>query len=170
VRLFLALMPSPELRTRLGALADIAHAQCGGRRMPDASLHVTLAFLGEVEEAKATELVEWVQGLTIEPGEWHIDRWGGFRRPGIVWVGASRPDPALERLHGRLWGVLEASGLGAPPARYIPHVTLLRRADTQLLEGLPAMDLAWTYNQIELMRSIIDERGAHYRTLAVSRG
>nr|WP_267957568.1 RNA 2',3'-cyclic phosphodiesterase [Halomonas zhangzhouensis] len=166
----MALTPPPELRERLGSLADIAHAQCGGRRMPGASLHVTLAFLGEMEEAKATELVEWVQGLTLEPSVWHIDRWGGFRRPGIVWVGASRPDPALERLHGRLWGVLEANGLGARPARYIPHVTLLRRADSQLLEDLPAMDLAWTYHQIELMRSTINEQGAHYRTLAVSRG
>ncbi|MFQ3788724.1 RNA 2',3'-cyclic phosphodiesterase [Halomonas sp. A29] len=170
MRLFLALTPPPELRERLGELADVAHARCGGRRMPDESLHLTLAFLGEVEEVKATELVEWAQCLTIEPGRWHIERWGSFRRPGIVWVGGSKPDPALERLQGRVWGDLESFGLGTRPASFIPHVTLLRHAVTLDLAGFAAIDLAWSYNQLELIESIIDERGAHYRSLAVSQG
>jgi 2'-5' RNA ligase len=168
MRLFLALVPPPELRQRLGELADIAHARCGGRRMPDEALHVTLAFLGEVQEANAAELVEWVQGLAIEPGEWHINDWGCFRRPGIVWVGDHAPDPALERLQDRLWGTFESLGLGTRPTRFIPHVTLLRRAVTLQLQGLPSVDLTWSYNQFELIRSVTDERGAHYRTLAVS--
>lgn len=170
MRLFLALVPPPELRQRLGELADIARDRCGGRRMPNASLHVTLAFLGEVDEAKATELVEWVQGLAAEPGEWRLDRWGSFRRPGIVWVGSHAPDPSLERLHERLWGTLEPLGLGMRPARYTPHITLLRRATTLRLEGLPPVDLTLAYNQLELIQSIIDERGARYRTLATSQG
>ncbi|MGQ4877854.1 RNA 2',3'-cyclic phosphodiesterase [Billgrantia sp. LNSP4103-1] len=170
MRLFLALVPPAELRQRLGELADIAHAHCGGRRMPDETLHVTLAFLGEVEEAKAADLIEWVQGLAIAPGEWRLDRWGSFRRPGIVWVGGHQHDPALERLHRRVWASLEPLGFGARPARYTPHVTLLRRAVTLRLEGLPSVDQTWPYNRLELIQSILDERGARYRTLAVSQG
>jgi RNA 2',3'-cyclic 3'-phosphodiesterase len=168
MRLFLALMPPPALRERLGTLADIAHARCGGRRMPDASLHLTLAFLGEVREARAVELAEWVQGLAIEPGEWHINSWGSFRRPGIVWVGGQETNSALERLQGRLWGTLEPLGLGPPPARFIPHVTLLRRAAKLRLERLAPVELTWPYQRIELIHSITDENGARYRSLAVS--
>ncbi|QTP56852.1 RNA 2',3'-cyclic phosphodiesterase [Billgrantia sulfidoxydans] len=170
MRLFVALTPPPELRARLGELADIAHARCGGRRMPDASLHVTLAFLGEVTEAQAAELVAWVQGLSITPGEWHINRWGSFRRPGIVWLGGDEGAPALQRLQGRLWGTLEPLGVGVRPARYIPHVTLLRRATVLDLDPFPPIALTWSYNQLELIQSTIDERGARYRSLAVSQG
>ncbi|MGR2738511.1 RNA 2',3'-cyclic phosphodiesterase [Billgrantia sp. Q4P2] len=170
MRLFIALTPPPELRERLGELADVAHARCGGRRMPEESLHLTLAFLGNVEEVRAAELAAWVQDLVVTPGEWQMQRWGSFQRPGIVWIGGRGRDPALERLQGRLWSALEPCGLGTRPARFIPHVTLLRRAVTLDLEGLPSIDLAWSYNQLELIESIIDERGARYRTLAVSQG
>lgn len=168
MRLFLALVPPPGLRGRLGELANAAHAQCGGRRMPDETLHLTLAFLGEVEEAQALELAEWVQGLVIESGEWHLDRWGCFRQPGIVWLGG--PSPALAALQARLWDTLEAQGLGPRPARFIPHVTLLRRADSLSLDALPRTNLSWAYNQLTLIHSITDARGARYRTLATSPG
>ncbi|MCE8029836.1 RNA 2',3'-cyclic phosphodiesterase [Halomonas daqingensis] len=168
MRLFLALNPPPELRERLGALADIAHARCGGRRMPDPSLHLTLAFLGEVQEAKAAELVEWVQGLAIEPGEWRLDGWGCFRRPGIVWVGGRQTDHGLARLQGRLWDALEARGFGISPGGFTPHVTLLRRAASLDLNGLPAVDLTWSYERVELLHSVVDQRGSHYRSLAAT--
>nr|WP_275299073.1 RNA 2',3'-cyclic phosphodiesterase [Halomonas kenyensis] len=166
--MFLALMPPPELRERLGSLADAAHARCGGRRMPDESLHLTLAFLGEVEPAKATELAAWVQDLAIQPGEWRPDSWGSFRRPGIIWIGGQEPDLALERLQGKVWDTLEPLGLGPAPARFIPHVTLLRRAARLCLEELPQVKLTWPYQRIELIHSITDENGACYRSLAVS--
>lgn len=168
MRLFLALVPPPGLRERLGELASVAHAQCGGRRMPDEMLHLTLAFLGEVAEEQAAELADWVQGLAFEPGEWRLDRWGCFCRPGIVWLGG--PGPALDALQARLWDSLAAQGLGPRPARFIPHVTLLRRADSLGLAGLPRTNLSWAYNQLTLIHSITDARGACYRTLATSPG
>ena len=168
MRLFLALVPPPELRARLGELADFAHARCGGRRMPDASLHLTLAFLGELEKAQALELAEWVQGLAISPGEWRLDGWGCFKRPGIVWVGSQAPDPALASLQSMLWHALEARGLTGRPARYLPHVTLLRRADSLRVDNLPDVDHAWPYNKLELIQSITDHSGACYKTLAKS--
>ncbi|EWG98745.1 RNA 2',3'-cyclic phosphodiesterase [Halomonas sp. BC04] len=170
MRLFIALNPPDELRARLGELADFAHARCGGRRMPDESLHLTLAFLGEVEEAQALELVEWVQGLAIAPGKWRLDGWGCFKRPGIVWVGSQAPDPALEALQSMLWHTLEAHGLAGRPTRFIPHVTLLRRAVSLDTRSFPEVDLSWPYRQLELIQSFTDGCGARYRTLAVSQG
>ncbi|WP_302139962.1 RNA 2',3'-cyclic phosphodiesterase [Halomonas alkalicola] len=169
MRLFLALVPPPALRGRLGALADAAHARCGGRRMPDESLHLTLAFLGEVGAAKAAELVDWVNHLTLAPGKWRLDAWGAFQGPGIVWVGGQSPDPALAALHERLWHALEGRGLTGRPARYVPHVTLLRRAERLEADDLPDMDLEWTYNQVALIHSINDGQAVRYAPLAHTR-
>ncbi|MEQ5803808.1 RNA 2',3'-cyclic phosphodiesterase [Halomonas sp. H10-9-1] len=168
MRLFLALEPPPELRARLGALADIARARCGGRRVSDASLHLTLAFLGEVEAAQAEALVAWLQGETPAGGEWHLDCWGAFRRPGIVWVGGRTPDPALTALQARLWDGLERLGHGGRPSRFMPHVTLLRRSRHLSTEALPPVELAWRWRRLTLLRSFTLDDGPRYEVLARS--
>jgi len=168
MRLFLALEPPEALRARLGALADLARVHCGGRRVPDASLHLTMAFLGEVEEDRAGELVEWLQGESPEGGEWRLDSWGAFRRPGIVWAGGKTPDPALTALHEGLWDDLESLGLGGRPARFVPHVTLLRRARRLAIEALPPVELAWPWRRLTLLRSITEQDGPRYEALARS--
>ncbi|MBE0488535.1 MAG: RNA 2',3'-cyclic phosphodiesterase [Halomonas sp.] len=168
MRLFMALVPPPELHERLSTLADAAHARCGGRRMPDESLHLTLAFLGEVGDDLAGELAEEVCSLAVPAGRWTLDAWGHFRRPGIVWVGGSRPDAALQRLHERLWARLEGRGIPGRPSRFIPHVTLLRRAERLEADDLPDVDLEWTYNQVTLIHSINDGQDVRYAPLARS--
>ncbi len=146
----------------------MAHARCGGRRMPDESLHLTLAFLGEVEAAQAAVLVDWVNRLAVPPGEWRLNAWGRFQRPGIVWVGSQAPDTALAALHRRLWSQLEELGITGRPSRYVPHVTLLRRAERLETEGLSVPALTWRYHRLELIQSITDARGSHYVSLAHS--
>lgn len=168
MRLFLALVPPPALRERLGELADIAHARCGGRRVPDESLHLTLAFLGEVEATPAAALADWLRDQTIAPGAWHLDAWGRFPRPGIVWVGGRHPDPALQALQRWLWDDLERLGHPGRPSRFVPHVTLLRRARRLDCRDLPDICLEWSYHHIELIHSIVDDRGARYVPLARS--
>ncbi|MEQ6887146.1 RNA 2',3'-cyclic phosphodiesterase [Halomonas sp. CS7] len=168
MRLFLALMPPPALRRRLGELAEWAHARCGGRRVPDDSLHLTLAFIGEVSEEKAEGLSTWVEGLDVPGGEWRLDGWGAFRRPGILWVGSQTPDRAMVNLQASLWRDLERQGFTGRPSRFIPHVTLLRRARRLESDGLPLPDLVWPYRQVALLRSFTEQDGARYQTLARS--
>ncbi|MCL7941499.1 RNA 2',3'-cyclic phosphodiesterase [Halomonas sp. ATCH28] len=168
MRLFLALEPPDSLRERLGELADLAQARCGGRRMPDESLHLTLAFLGEVPEERVTALSAWVGERSIPSGEWRLDAWGTFRRPGIVWVGGREPDTALARLHGSLWDGLAAFGFNHRLEHFVPHVTLLRRARRLETRGLPTIDLAWPWRRFSLVRSFTENDGARYQTLARS--
>jgi len=55
-RLFFALWPDGQQRASLArATARIAR-RCGGRPVPEANLHVTLAFLGSVPEPRLKEL------------------------------------------------------------------------------------------------------------------
>ncbi|SFU49220.1 RNA 2',3'-cyclic phosphodiesterase [Halomonas korlensis] len=169
MRLFIALTPPPELRSRFGELSDLAQARCGGRRMPDANLHLTLAFLGEVGPARLEALVHWVEQQTLPPGCWTLDRWGCFRAPRIVWIGGGKPEPTLQRLHDRLWQALAALGFEGEPSRYVPHITLLRRAERLETRELPAFRIDWPYRQVELIHSLTGPGGSRYTTLARSR-
>jgi len=168
VRLFLALEPPAELRDALGRLGDIAQARCGGRRMPTASLHLTLAFLGEVDETQVPALRAWVAERPIAAATWQLDTWGTFQRPAIVWVGGQAPDARLIALHQAVWDGLAAFGFNDRPARFVPHVTLLRRAQRLATSELPAVDLTWPYQQLSLVHSSLDHQGARYTTLARS--
>ncbi|MBF7053613.1 RNA 2',3'-cyclic phosphodiesterase [Halomonas sp. KAO] len=171
MRLFLALEPPDDLRERLATLADLAQARCGGRRVPDASLHLTLAFLGEVDEARLPALVEWVSGQAPTGGVWRLDRWGSFRRPGIVWVGGRTPDPALDALQASLWDDLEPLDLSGRPTHFVPHITLLRRAERMAIEPLEAqapVALDWRWQRLTLLRSYTEQDGARYEALAHS--
>lgn len=165
MRLFLALVPPPALRRRLGTLADAARAHCGGRRMPDESFHLTLAFLGEQPASRATAIADWLSSFTPLPGRWRLDRWGRFRRPGIVWLGGAEGEPALMALQHQLWDGLEVLGVEGRPPRFVPHVTLLRKATHPPGPALPAVALNWDYACVELIQSTVTPRGSRYRRL-----
>lgn len=168
MRLFLALVPPPELRVRLGDLADLAHARCGGRRMPGSHLHLTLAFLGEVSPMRLEAVVHWVEQQAVPPGGWTLNEWGCFRTPRIVWIGGEQPDPALQRLHSKLWQALAALGFEGEPLRFVPHLTLIRRAERLDTRELPAFRIDWLYRQVELIHSVTGPGDSHYTTLARS--
>lgn len=168
MRLFLALVPPPDLRRRLGTLADTARERCGGRRMPDVSFHLTLAFLGEQPATTATAIGDWLGRLSLLPGHWRLDRWGHFRRPGIVWLGGTEGEPALMALQRQLWDGLEGLGVAGRPARFVPHLTLLRRATRPPGPTLPDVSLTWDYTRVELIQSVITPRGSVYASLARS--
>jgi 2'-5' RNA ligase len=141
--------------------------------MPDASFHLTLAFLGEVEAQRAKALVDWVETLEVTPGQWRLDTWGYFRGPRILWVGGQSPNPALTTLHERLWDDLKGFDLTKRPERFLPHVSLLRRAETLDTTGLPDFCLEWSYNRLILIHStnhstIQEGSSARYTTLARS--
>ncbi|WP_075880423.1 RNA 2',3'-cyclic phosphodiesterase [Vreelandella massiliensis] len=168
MRLFRALEPAAELRDALGRLAPQARRHCGGRRVPDENLHLTLAFLGEVDEARAERLSRWVSRLRPSPGSWTLDTFGSFRGPGIVWAGGSHPDPLLGGLHHRLWDELALQGFAPPAKAYTPHVTLVRRADSLDTSALPDFELHWHYHQVTLILSVLTDEGPRYYPLALS--
>ncbi|WP_431024700.1 RNA 2',3'-cyclic phosphodiesterase [Halomonas sp. H5] len=174
MRLFFALRPDPALGERLVALAEQARRRCGGRATPRASLHLTLAFLGEVPESRRDALIRLTEAFSCPPGTWSADRYGQFRRGGILWLGSSRPSPALEALHRDLWQALTELGFSPPRRPFLPHITLLRHAspgkrDSCVLATLPRPRLDWHYTGIELVQSVAEGGRHRYRYLASSR-
>lgn len=89
------------------------------------NFHLTLAFLGEVEEGRLPAAFAALAAAPMGPFALVLDRLACFE--GGIWYLAPRPCPSLTESQVRLVQALREQGfpLEAPP--YTPHVTLGRK-------------------------------------------
>ncbi len=128
IRLFVGIGLDAALTRTLESVA----AGLPGARWVDAeTLHVTLRFIGEVEDGIARDIDEVLADIHAPAFDLTLDGFGifGHRRPHSLWAGVAR-DPALERLHAKIETALVRSGLPPEPRKFLPHVTLARLTDT----------------------------------------
>lgn len=126
MRLFIALWPDEAVRQGLAALP-----LAGGRRVDPDNLHMTLAFLGEQADSAPVALHALLKTLKPQQFALQIDRLDLFslRNEAVLWAGPSMIPSALQELHAELLEGLHARGFSAVAhERFIPHVTLARRA------------------------------------------
>ena len=151
-RLFFALWPPEEEARALGALAAELAAESGGRAVPVAKIHLTLAFLGSVEGGARPAVLAAATGLRASAFTLALDEVGAFRRAGVAWAGMSSPPARLLRLQARLAERLGAAGFTIDDRPFAPHVTLARRTLRAVVRRRVA-PLAWTATRFTLVRS-----------------
>ncbi len=94
---------------------------------PD-TLHVTLAFLGEVDNGVFRDAMEALSHVHTRPFNLDLHGLGHFPPRGPVkqlWVGV-RLDPELERLQRRVSRALSDIGVKPDKRKFTPHVTIAR--------------------------------------------
>jgi 2'-5' RNA ligase len=159
-RVFFALWPDPAAAAKLAELALTAHALCGGRMMRPETLHLTLAFIGDVADARIDSLRQAASQVSAEAFSLELDRFGCWRRKGIVWAGCSEPPLPLAALAGQLGERLSAAGFALDARAFAAHLTLLR--DARCLP-LPAFEpVAWPVGEFVLAESQRSPSGAAY--------
>ncbi|KAB2963089.1 RNA 2',3'-cyclic phosphodiesterase [Zoogloea sp.] len=164
-RLFLALWPGLEQVRQLDRLAGIAEALGGGRRMRPETLHMTLAFLGEVAESRIPDLCGVMAECEAEPFALEIDQLGYWPANHILWAGCRQPPAQLGRLVAGLQDALGRVGLSPARRDFFPHVTLLRKA--QPVQALPEpVPIAWPVDEWWLVESRRDAGAGAYHRLA----
>lgn len=168
-RLFFALWPDDASRRALAAEAERLAPQCGGYPLPAENMHVTLAFLGNVDASRLEALVDLTRAWPALNGEWMLDRLGHFPKPRIVWAGSQASNPALLALDAELWQALTRHGFTAPQRDFTPHVSLVRQADRAAPESRLPAPLRWRFDHLALVESQLDDGGSRYRTLADNR-
>ena len=149
-RLFFALWPGADAAARLAEVADQLAARAGGKPVPPARIHLTLAFLGEV----AAPLRESLLGIEAKGARFRLtlDRVGSFRGARVAWAGPSAPPPELLALQSWLAGQVEARGCVLEERAFAPHVTLVRKIG-KAVAGAPIDPVAWEARELSLMRS-----------------
>jgi 2'-5' RNA ligase len=169
-RLFVAADLPARVRCALSAM------EVPGRRVPAESLHVTLCFLGEMDEAEIPAISS-VVGAMRAGGPVRLSLgevlWLPPRRPRVCAVGLADVDGALGALQASLAGELSAGGWYAPERRpFLAHVTVARlRGEGRRTEiappavAVPALE-PFTLPSVTLYRSLLGAGGARYEPLA----
>jgi 2'-5' RNA ligase len=183
MRLFLAVDPSPPAKERLGSLltdlrhelADVADAL---RWTPSGNVHLTLHFLGEVDESRAQTLRDLL-GSTIArpPFTASVGVLGTFpvgRPPATLWVALDAGRESLVDLHRETASRVRAAGLPVESRQFSPHLTLARVRDgarhrvrrlTERLARVRVPAIAWPVDRVTLFESHLSSSAPRYEVL-----
>jgi 2'-5' RNA ligase len=131
VRLFFAI----ELGTAVGgalhqAVGSLRNLEAGLAWIPPEKLHLTIKFVGEVDDAGATKLIDAVEQVVrlhrpFDMTLGGVGAYPNFRRARVVWIGVEN-DPRLEWLHHDLEIACADAGYEVEGRAFRPHITLAR--------------------------------------------
>ena len=164
LRVFFALWPGAATAAALHARARALHAECGGRVMRRDTIHLTLAFLGDVAVPRLAALEAVAQSVRGERFVLELDRVGSWRGNRILWAGSVKGPAALPAMAEALAAGLREAGFELEARAFNPHVTLVRNAarPPRVVEMAP---LRWPVASFVLVASEREAGGAHYRVL-----
>ena len=157
MRLFIAINFSADMKA---ALIDVKNqlikSGARGNYTKDENLHLTLAFIGEYGDGGAVMRV--LRAVPFEPTELSLGDVGAFGD--LWWIGINAPD-SLIRYAAALRRALDAEGIPVDMKKFVPHITLLRRAEGDM-PAVSASRAAMTASRVSLMRSDRTPTGMKY--------
>jgi RNA 2',3'-cyclic 3'-phosphodiesterase len=141
------------------------------------NLHLTLHFLGEVDERQASAIRDTVSApVPLAPFEIGLASWGLFPSSGaprVLWVGVASGADAVRSAHRVIGDRLNSVGAALEARPLSAHLTVARVKDgagrglRELVAGTPAPPtVAWTVPHATLYRSHLGPDGPRYEVLA----
>lgn len=141
-RTFIALELDESLQRHLsGAIRQGTQALPRLKWVDPASIHLTLTFLGELDDERLAEAMQAsaIAAQNTAPFRYRLARLGTFgspHQPRVLWMGVDEPTGKLAHLQFILNRELEQRGFGIDARPFSPHLTLAR-----IKEPLPSSDL-----------------------------
>lgn len=159
-RLFFALWPDDRVRAALARLASGLRLRQGRWVRPE-NLHVTLVFLGAVSADRRGCVEEVAAGVRAGPFDLALDQVGWWRRPQVLWAGASVTPEPLRRLVEGLREGCARCGFSPEERPFEVHATLARKV---FREPPPAAiePIFWAVGAFSLVRSSLSPAGSAY--------
>jgi len=162
-RLFFALWPPASVRSRLEQVSgEVVGKQ--GRAVAGANLHLTLAFIGSVDQTcrqcmeQAADKVQG-KGFSLE-----LSQVGHWSRPRILWLGPKQTPVQLEQLAADLVSALEPCGYEPDTRPYQAHLTLARKVSRpSKIQSVEPIN--WPVDNFCLVESVTAQEGPIYRVL-----
>lgn len=156
--------PDDEVRAALASLGREFNAECGGRPVRAANLHLTLAFVGDVSTARIPSLAKAMEEIEAAPFLLELDSCGYWRHNRIVWAGATQSPPALHQLVASLADRLSSFGFRREAREHVPHITLVRDARRAPRSGM-LHPIAWPAREFALVQAVRRDGAVVYERL-----
>ena len=182
-RTFIALELNEAVQRHLSAvMREMALALPALRWVDPAGIHLTLAFLGELDDEQLAYAIAATAAAAqqAQPFSYRLTYPGVFgspRSPRVIWMGIDEPSDKLNQLHRALNQQLEQRGFEIDRRPFSPHLTLarvkspltpeeqlrLQRLLTEQKLAPPA--LPHRVNALAVMKSELSRSGAQYTAM-----
>jgi len=163
LRLFFALWPDEAVRDSLARLKHGVAKKCTGKPIQTSNLHITLAFLGNVDADRLECILPMAEAISFKPFGFKLDHLGLFRNSKVIWGGLDTEPAELINLAAELHQGAIACGIKMDNRPYTPHLTLLRKATH--LPSLTIKPVNWKANDFCLVLSETTPDGVKYSVL-----
>src|SRR5437660_3379438 len=175
MRVFIAVDLPTELRKQLAELQRALQPLTDTARwVAPESIHITLKFIGEVQEKRLEDIDSAFTGLTWKPFTVTVRSVGFFpgnRSPRVFWAGME--SPTMQDLAEKLDARLESYGFEKEKRAFRPHITLARartsRIDSSLVTAASRYAEqafgSFSVDRIYLFESILKPAGAVHQRL-----
>ncbi len=181
MRLFVAVDLSDDVRATVARAArDLAERLVSQRPAPSIrwvqpeNLHLTLRFLGRVDEARAAAVSDVLaRGLEVGAFQVSFSGAGAFPHrgpPKVVWLAVAEGGTELVALHDEIDARLGSVGFVAEPRPYAAHLTLGRvrqpgsggAAMRHVLAATEVTTSRWLVDHVTLYDSTLSSKGPTY--------
>jgi len=179
LRSFIAIELPEPVRAALSELQNELK-KCGAdvRWAKPESIHLTLKFLGDVEEKGVDHIVKLIEGTCRKYKAFSLEVAGAGvfpnkRSPRVLWVGINGNE-TFKTLQNEVDEAMVSMGFEKENRKFIPHLTLGRfrslKGKDALMEKVEShRDIklgSADVNKISLMKSDLNPAGARYTTVA----
>lgn len=154
------------------SLSIINLKQAGFKPVAYDNIHLTLKFIGDVDQAHAEEILSVLRTIKATPFKLSIQGVGFFPprgKPQVFWAGLADADPTLFQLQTQIDESLQQLGIDRDKRGFHPHITLARCRNFSVRSARKLADKhrELTSPQFEvgsyiLYRSILKPEGALY--------
>lgn len=167
MRVFISINLPKEVQEEIGKIQDKL-PEFSGKKTELENLHLTLKFLGEVNEERIEEIREGLRGIKFEIYRTELKHLGFFdnQKYGVVWIYLSNCEELQKIIDDKLKNLFE------PEKRFMSHLTIARvkniKDKKRFLEELNKLEISkidFEVNGFYLMKSELSPEGPKYEVV-----
>ena len=161
MRLFIAIQLSEEMKKAIiTCMHDLKKQGVEGNYVPAQNLHMTLAFIGEYDDAVKVKKV--IESVPLPQFRMSLSEKGNFGN--LLWAGL-KGNQKMKTYVKDLRAALKAADIPFDKDEFIPHITLIRKVSAKKTYkvNLPKAEMA--VKKVSLMKSEFKNGKVCYREI-----
>ncbi len=170
MRLFFAVWLDVDTLTAVEGVQERLLAISAGRPMVPETMHLTLSFVGDIDEAQSADrladLVRIGEQIQLPAFLFHINKISCFEKSKVAWAGTKNVPGELIALQSAIDGMVGQAGFPRDPRPFRPHITLIRNLPAPL-EMMSTQDIIWPISAFSLVKVNQSGVGLPYEILHV---
>lgn len=164
MRLFFGLKPDPQTCLDIDAWRQRTLPPLDHPVAPQ-NLHVTLAFLGEVDARKLEPLTDEVDVMNAREFTLQLDQLGYFPKPRVLWIGPQQTPDSAVALARDLQRICRRLQLRTERRQFTAHLTIARRCNTPPPASTEPPSFEVAFSSFSLFESVNIRSGVQYQLI-----